>query len=150
MTDGRALPGRGVPAAGQGAPISGRRGDELARELARDAVQHRDRVLAELVRHAGRGPGDGQRGGGRGVGHRDGEAAHAELLLADDVSSALDAATEIELWESLRERGTTVVGATSKRAALARADRVVVLDEGRVAAVGPWSELAPRWGHLAG
>jgi len=53
MTDGRALPGRGVPAAGQGAS----------------------------VRH-GRGPGDGQRGGGRGVGHRDGEAAHAELLLA--------------------------------------------------------------------
>ncbi|WP_086148905.1 ABC transporter ATP-binding protein [Cellulosimicrobium sp. KWT-B] len=77
-------------------------------------------------------------------------ATDAELLLADDVSSALDAATEIELWESLRERGTTVVGATSKRAALARADRVVVLAEGRVAAVGPWSELAPRWGHLAG
>ncbi|MBN0040484.1 ABC transporter ATP-binding protein [Cellulosimicrobium cellulans] len=77
-------------------------------------------------------------------------ATDAELLLADDVSSALDAATEIELWTSLRERGTTVIGATSKRAALARADRVVVLDEGRVAEVGPWRELAPRWGHLAG
>ncbi|MFE6237229.1 ATP-binding cassette domain-containing protein [Cellulosimicrobium sp. NPDC057862] len=77
-------------------------------------------------------------------------ATDAELLLADDVSSALDAATEIELWTSLRERGTTVIGATSKRAALARADRVVVLDEGRVAEVGPWSDLAPRWGHLAG
>src|SRR5690606_24155951 len=45
-------------------------------------------------------------------------AADAELLLADDVSSALDAATEIELWEALRERGTTVIGSTSKRAAL--------------------------------
>jgi ABC-type multidrug transport system fused ATPase/permease subunit len=77
-------------------------------------------------------------------------ATDAELLLADDVSSALDAATEIELWTSLRERGTTVIGATSKRAALARADRVVVLDEGRVAEVGPWRDLAPRWGHLAG
>src|SRR6478736_6168091 len=54
-------------------------------------------------------------------------ATDAELLLADDVSSALDASTEIELWSALRERGTTVVGATSKRAALARADRVVVL-----------------------
>ncbi|HEU5037077.1 MAG TPA: ABC transporter ATP-binding protein [Nocardioides sp.] len=74
----------------------------------------------------------------------------AELLLADDVSSALDAATEIELWSALRERGATVVGATSKRAALVQADRVVVLVEGRVAAVGPWSELAPSWGHLAG
>lgn len=77
-------------------------------------------------------------------------ATGAELLLADDVSSALDASTEIELWTALRERGTTVVGATSKRAALARADRVVVLEEGAVVAVGPWRELAPRWGHLAG
>lgn len=77
-------------------------------------------------------------------------ATDAELLLADDVSSALDAATEIELWTSLRERGTTVIGATSKRAALARADRVVVLDDGEVADVGPWRELAARWGHLAG
>ncbi|OCI29875.1 ATP-binding cassette domain-containing protein [Oerskovia enterophila] len=77
-------------------------------------------------------------------------ATDAELLLADDVSSALDAATEIELWSSLRERGTTVIGSTSKRAALARADRVVVLHEGAVADVGPWSDLAPRWSHLAG
>lgn len=77
-------------------------------------------------------------------------AADAELLLADDVSSALDARTEIELWQALRDRGTTVIGATSKRAALARADRVVVLSDGQVAAVGPWRELAARWGHLAG
>lgn len=77
-------------------------------------------------------------------------ATDAELLLADDVSSALDASTEIELWTALRARGTTVVGATSKRAALSRADRVVVLEEGAVAAVGPWRDLAPRWGHLAG
>jgi ABC-type multidrug transport system fused ATPase/permease subunit len=77
-------------------------------------------------------------------------AADAELLLADDVSSALDARTEIELWQALRERGTTVIGATSKRAALARADRVVVLSDGAVVAVGPWHELAGRWGHLAG
>lgn len=77
-------------------------------------------------------------------------ATEAELLLADDVSSALDAGTEVELWSSLRERGVTVVGSTSKRAALTRADRVVVLHEGHVAAVGPWRELADRWGHLAG
>ncbi|MQW75948.1 ATP-binding cassette domain-containing protein [Nocardioides sp. dk4132] len=77
-------------------------------------------------------------------------AADAELLLADDVSSALDAATEIELWTALRERGTTVLGATSKRAALEQADRVVVLVDGHVREVGPWADLAPRWGHLAG
>ncbi len=77
-------------------------------------------------------------------------ATGAELLLADDVSSALDARTEVELWEALRHRGATVLGATSKRAALQRADRVVVLQDGRVAASGAWAELAADWGHLAG
>ena len=77
-------------------------------------------------------------------------AADADLLLADDVSSALDAATEIELWKALRSGGATVIGATSKTAALAQADRVVVLDAGRVVDDGPWSRLAARWAHLAG
>jgi ABC-type multidrug transport system fused ATPase/permease subunit len=77
-------------------------------------------------------------------------ATDAELLLADDVSSALDATTEIELWSTLRERHATVIGATSKRSALAQADRVVVLVDGEVAAVGPWTALADDWGHLAG
>ena len=63
-------------------------------------------------------------------------ATGAELIVADDVSSALDVRTEIELWSALRRRGTTVVGASSKRAALARADRVVVLEDGRVADQG--------------
>jgi ABC-type transport system involved in cytochrome bd biosynthesis fused ATPase/permease subunit len=77
-------------------------------------------------------------------------AAQPELLIADDVSSALDATTEVELWEALRARGTTVLGATTKRAALSRADRVVVLVDGRVAQQGPWRELEADWGHLAG
>jgi ABC-type transport system involved in cytochrome bd biosynthesis fused ATPase/permease subunit len=77
-------------------------------------------------------------------------ACDADLLLADDVSSALHATTEVELWTVLRERGVTVIGATSKAAALAQADRVVVLVEGRLADSGPWERLAPRWGHLAG
>ncbi|UFU06051.1 ABC transporter ATP-binding protein [Ruania halotolerans] len=77
-------------------------------------------------------------------------ATDTDLLLADDVSSALDAATELELWAALRERRTTVIGATAKRAALALADRVVVLEDGAVAAIGPWSELEERFAHLAG
>ncbi|TBL38070.1 ABC transporter ATP-binding protein [Verrucosispora sp. SN26_14.1] len=77
-------------------------------------------------------------------------APRTELLVADDVSSALDVTTELALWQALRERGVTVVGSTSKRAALVRADHVVVLVDGAVRAQGPWRELAPRWGHLAG
>jgi ABC-type multidrug transport system fused ATPase/permease subunit len=77
-------------------------------------------------------------------------APRTELLIADDVSSALDVTTELELWRALREHGVTVVGSTSKRAALTRADRVVVLLAGEAVAQGTWRELEDRWGHLAG
>lgn len=77
-------------------------------------------------------------------------APRTELLVADDVSSALDVTTELALWQALREHGVTVVGSTSKRAALVRADHVVVLRSGTVAAQGPWHDLEPQWSHLAG
>lgn len=38
-------------------------------------------------------------------------AAEPELLLADDISSALDTATEVEMWAGLRARGLSVLGA---------------------------------------
>jgi ABC-type transport system involved in cytochrome bd biosynthesis fused ATPase/permease subunit len=129
-------------------------------------LDHADRAVGPAIEAARLGPDVDAAGGPDAlVGHRGvrlsggqvqrlalarGLACDAELLLADDVSSALDAATEVELWSTLRERGATVVGATSKRAALAQADRVVVLVEGRIADAGPWPDLAPRWGHLAG
>jgi ATP-binding cassette subfamily B protein len=77
-------------------------------------------------------------------------APRTELLIADDVSSALDVTTELELWQALRARRVTVVGSTSKRAALAQADLVVVLLGGQIADRGTWAELEDRWGHLAG
>ncbi|WP_020016940.1 ATP-binding cassette domain-containing protein [Promicromonospora sukumoe] len=77
-------------------------------------------------------------------------ATGSDLLLVDDVSSALDAVTEAEVWTALRAAGTTVLGTTSRAATLAVADRVVVLDGGRMAAVGHWHDLEPSWSHLAG
>ncbi|MEV4270887.1 ABC transporter ATP-binding protein [Micromonospora aurantiaca (nom. illeg.)] len=77
-------------------------------------------------------------------------APRTELLVADDVSSALDVSTELALWAALREHGVTVVGSTAKRAALVRADHVVVLIDGIVADQGTWTDLEPRWNHLAG
>ncbi|HEY6596819.1 MAG TPA: ABC transporter ATP-binding protein [Asanoa sp.] len=77
-------------------------------------------------------------------------AQHTELLIADDVSSALDLDTELALWQALRTSGVTVVGATSKQAALARADHVLVLLGGTVAASGSWRDLSTHWSHLAG
>jgi ATP-binding cassette subfamily B protein len=57
-----------------------------------------------------------------------------ELLVFDDLSSALDAATEAELWSRLFARGDGVTGLVVSHSpiALARADRVIVLEDGRV------------------
>lgn len=66
-----------------------------------------------------------------------------QLLVLDDVSSALDVETERLMWSRLfEERGRVATLVVSHRhAALARADRVVVMDKGRVVAVGTAAEL---------
>jgi ATP-binding cassette subfamily B protein len=64
-----------------------------------------------------------------------------ELLVLDDVSSALDSTTEDRLWRDLAAAGMTCLAASHRRAALERADHVVVLDRGRVAAAGTPAEL---------
>jgi ATP-binding cassette subfamily B protein len=71
--------------------------------------------------------------------------ADAELFVMDDLSSALDVATEHQLWERLfaREDATCLV-ASHRPAALHRADQVIVLDEGQVVDVGTLDELLSR------
>jgi ATP-binding cassette, subfamily B, bacterial len=56
-----------------------------------------------------------------------------ELLVIDDISSALDVDTEARLWAQLLDTGatSTVIVVSHRAAVLERADQVVELDEGR-------------------
>ncbi len=84
--------------------------------------------------------------GERGVGLSGGQAQRvalaraflkdAPLVLLDEPTAALDRDTEAEILESIRRlaRGRTVVVATHSPAAMAIADRRILLDQGRVQA----------------
>jgi ATP-binding cassette subfamily B protein len=70
-------------------------------------------------------------------------ARRPQLLVLDDVSSALDVETERTLWSRLFESRSEVAAlvVSHRRAALAMADKVIVMDAGRVVAVGTAKEL---------
>jgi len=69
-----------------------------------------------------------------------------DLLILDDVTAALDAENEERFWgQVVAERpGVSALVTTHRAATAARADRVVLLDEGRVQAMGSHTELLAR------
>ncbi|MFJ9901075.1 ATP-binding cassette domain-containing protein [Streptomyces sp. NPDC091280] len=68
-------------------------------------------------------------------------ARRPELLVLDDVSSALDPTTEQLLWDRLLDGSVTVLAVSHRPALLRAAARVVVLKDGRVDAVGTVEEV---------
>ncbi len=86
----------------------------------------------------------------------------AELLVFDDLSSALDVETERHLWEgvfALRDQGhaATCLVVSHRRAALERADQVLVMEGGAIVARGSLADvlrtsdaLGELWGEARG
>ena len=73
------------------------------------------------------------------------------ILILDDSTSSVDAETEREIYEALKElvRNRTVFIITQRLSTLRLADRIIVVEDGKVVEDGTHEELVRRGGIYA-
>ena len=70
----------------------------------------------------------------------------AEFYLLDDCLSAVDAETESTIIEGLKKAlyGKTILMSSHRIAPIMRADKIMVIEDGKIMAVGKHEELLER------
>ncbi len=68
------------------------------------------------------------------------------ILILDDSTSAVDTATEAKLWKAFHSnlKDTTVILIAQRMSSMTYADRIIVLDDGKISGIGTHEELRER------
>jgi ABC-type bacteriocin/lantibiotic exporter with double-glycine peptidase domain len=77
-------------------------------------------------------------------------APKPKLLIFDEATSALDNKTQRQVTDALDRMGCTRIVVAHRLSTIKRCDRILVLDEGRIAEEGSYDELIARDGLFAG
>ena len=99
----------------------------------------------------------GQRGGSLSAGERQlvalvrAAVVRPDVLILDEATSSVDASTEVRISRALRKLalGRTTVSIAHRLSTAARAERVVLLENGRVVEDGSHDQLIAKNGHYA-
>ncbi len=114
---------------------------QAARMAQADAfIEARDDGLAHVVEEAGANLSGGQK---QRLAIARALAVDPRILLLDDATSSVDLETEAEIQEAFRDaaRGRTTIIVAHRVTSIIDADRILILDEGRVVADGTHAEL---------
>ena len=112
----------------------------LAIAQAKDFVEEREGGLDAIIEQGGRNLSGGQR---QRLTIARALVREAQILILDDSASALDFATDARLRAAIHRetKGVTVFIVSQRASTIRRADKIVVLDDGRVAGIGKHEEL---------
>ena len=112
----------------------------LAIAQAKDFVEEREDGLDAIIEQGGRNLSGGQR---QRLTIARALVREAQILILDDSASALDFATDARLRAAIHRetKGATVFIVSQRASTIRRADKIVVLDDGRVAGIGKHEEL---------
>jgi ABC-type multidrug transport system fused ATPase/permease subunit len=123
-----------------GLPVDGSAIDSAVESAEAQFVDELPHGLATIVGERGVGLSGGQR---QRIALARALVREPDVLLLDDVTSALDPSTEARILEKLRARagGMTIIAVASRPSLVAQADQVVVMSQGRVLATGRHEDL---------